>query len=71
MEEKTPHIEGTKWYEEKGDEDETSIKGFISFETNLINIEETVQFLRKQGKLNDINKPEVENINSYITSRKH
>ena len=52
MEEKIPHIAYTKWEEEKikikAEGEEISIEGFIRFYTNLINIEEKAQYVRKQ-----------------------
>merc|ERR1712240_997909 len=47
IEEKIPHIAYTKW------EEEISIEGFIRFYTNLINIEEKAQYVRKQSRPND------------------
>ena len=72
MEEKIPHIAYTKWEEEKikikAEGEEISIEGFIRFYTNLINIEEKAQYVRKQSRPNDTSKPIVRNINSYYTS---
>ena len=72
MEEKIPHIAYTKWEEEKikikAEGEEISIEGFIRFYTNLINIEEKAQYVRKQSRPNDTSKPTVRNINSYYTS---
>ena len=74
IEEKIPHIAYTKWEEEKikmkAEEEEISIEGFIRFYTNLINIEEKAQYVRKQSRPNDTNKPPVRNMNSYYTSIK-
>ena len=74
MEEKIPHTAYTKWEEEKikikAEGEEISIDGFIKFYTNLINIEEKAQYIRKQGKPNEINKPVVRNMSSYYTTMK-
>ena len=57
IEEKIPHIVYTKWEEEKTKlketGDEISIDGFISFYTNLVNIEEKAQYVRKQSRSDD------------------
>ena len=57
MEEKMPHISYTKREEEKirlrAEEGEISIKGFVRFCTNLINIEEKAQYVRKQARPNE------------------
>ena len=57
MEEQIPHIAYTKWEEEKirlkAEEEEISIEGFIRFYTNLINIEEKAQYIRKQVRPNE------------------
>ena len=57
MEEKIPHIVYTKWEEEKikltQEEDDITIDGFIEFYTNLVNIEEKAQCVRKQAKPDD------------------
>ena len=67
MEEKIPHIAYTKWEEEKvklkADGEEISIEGFIKFYTNLINIEEKAQYIRKQSKPAEGNKPGTFEIN--------
>merc|ERR1712240_272756 len=72
MEEKIPHIAYTNWEEEKIkikiEGEKISIEGFIRFYTNLINIEEKAQYVRKQSRPNDTIKPIVRNINSYYTS---
>ena len=71
MEEKIPHIAYTKWEEEKirlkAEGEEISIEGFIKFYTNLINIEEKAQYVRKQARPNEnsYNKPAARNINLY------
>ena len=74
MEEKIPHIAYTKWEEEKikikAEGEEISIEGFIRFYTNLINIEEKAQYVRKQSRPNDTNKPAARNMNSYYASIK-
>ena len=74
MEEKIPHIAYTKWEEEKvkikSEGEEISIEGFIKFYTNLINIEEKAQYIRKQAKPNDTSRQGTKNINSYYTSVK-
>merc|ERR1712237_288975 len=61
MEEKIPHLAYTKWEEEKvkikADGEEISIEGFIKFYTNLINIEEKAQYILKQSKPAEGNKP--------------
>merc|ERR1711989_306904 len=44
------------------------IEGFIRFYTNLNNIEEKAQYVRKQSRPNDTSKPTVRKINSYYTS---
>ena len=71
MEEKMPHIAYTKWEEEKmkikAVGEEISIEDFIRFYTKLINIEEKAQYVRKQGRPNDMNKTTVRNITSYYT----
>ena len=57
IEEKIPHIVYTKWEEEKVKMneigDEITIDGFISFYTNLVNIEEKAQCVRKQSRSDD------------------
>ena len=57
MEEKIPHIVYTKWEEEKikltQEGDEITIDTFIEFYTNLVNIEEKAQYVRKQAKPDD------------------
>ena len=57
MEEKVPHIVYTKWEEEKtkikAEGDEITIEGFINFYTNLVNIEEKAQYVRKQSRPED------------------
>ena len=72
MEEKIPHIAYTKWEEEKvklkADGEEISIEGFIKFYTNLINIEEKAQYIRKQSKPAEGNKPGFRTMNSYYAS---
>ena len=74
MEEKIHHLEYTKWEEEKikikAEGEEVRIEGFVRLCTSLINIEEKAQYVRKQGRPNDINKPVVRNINSYYASMK-
>ena len=61
MEEKIPHIVYTKWEEEKikmiQDEDDITIDSFIEFYTNLVNIEEKAQYVRKQAKPDDKSHP--------------
>merc|ERR1711872_325126 len=52
----------------KAEGEDISIEGFIRFYTNLINIEEKAQYVRKQSRPNDTSKPIVRNINSYYTS---
>ena len=47
-----------------------SIEGFIQFYTNLINIEEKAQYVRKQSRPNDTSKPAARNMNSYYASIK-
>ena len=76
MEEKIPHIAYTKWEEEKirlkAEEEEISIEGFIRFYTNLINIEEKAQYIRKQARPNEnsYSKPTPRNINMYHSTIK-
>ena len=57
MEEKTPHAVYIKWEEEKikirNEGEEITIQKFIDFYTNIINIEENAQYLRKQGRSDD------------------
>ena len=57
MEEKVPHIVYTKWEEEKtkleAEGEEIDIAKFIMFYTNLVNIEENAQYLRKTTHSND------------------
>ena len=57
MEEKIPHQVFIKWEEEKAkmreNGDDITIEHFISFYTNIINIEENAQYLRKQGRSDD------------------
>jgi len=57
IEEKVPHIVYTKWEEEKvrlkSEEEDITINGFIQFYTNLVNIEEKAQYVRKQTKPDD------------------
>ena len=70
MEEKIPHIAYTKWEEEKirlkAEEEEISIEGFIKFYTNLINIEEKAQYIRKQARPYEAsNTKPVKNVNLY------
>merc|ERR1712148_100485 len=59
MEEKIPHIAYTKWEEEKiklkAEGEEISIEGFIKFYTNLINIEEKAQYIRKKARPSQTN----------------
>ena len=54
QQEKIPHLAYTKWEEEKvkikAEGEEISIEGFIKSYTNLINIEEKTQYIRKQSK---------------------
>ena len=72
MEEKIPHLAYTKWEEEKvkikAEGEEISIEGFIKFYTNLINIEEKAQYIRKQSKPAEGNKPGFRKTNSYYAS---
>ena len=72
MEEKIPHLAYTKWEEEKvkikAEGEEISIEGFIKFYTNLINIEEKAQYIRKQSKPAEGNKPGFRTMNSYYAS---
>ena len=72
MEEKIPHLAYTKWEEEKvkikAEGEEISIEGFIKFYTNLINIEEEAQYIRKQSKPAEGNKPGFRTMNSYYAS---
>lgn len=74
IEEKIPHIAYTKWEEEKvgikSEGEEISIAGFIKFYTNLINIEEKAQYIRKQAKQNDPSRQGAKNINTYYASVK-
>ena len=76
MEEKIPHIAYTKWEEEKirlkAEEEEISIEGFIRFYTNLINIEEKAQYIRKQARPNEnsYSKPTPRNLNLYHSTIK-
>ena len=76
MEEKIPHIAYTKWEEEKirlkAEEEEISIEGFIRFYTNLINIEEKAQYIRKQARPNESSyiKPTPRNLNLYHSTIK-
>ena len=76
MEEKIPHIAYTKWEEEKirlkAEEEEISIEGFIRFYTNLINIEEKAQYIRKQARPNEnsYSKPTPSNLNLYHSAIK-
>ena len=57
IEEKVPHIVYTKWEEEKvrlkSEKEDITINGFIQFYTNLVNIEEKAQYVRKQTKPDD------------------
>ena len=57
MEEKVPHIVYTKWEEQKTkikeEGDDITIEGFIDFYTNLVNIEEKAQYVRKQARPED------------------
>ena len=52
MEAKIPHILYTKWEEEKlklkTSDGEITIRSFIQFYTNLVNIEEKAQYLRNK-----------------------
>ena len=61
IEEKIPHIVYTKWEEEKmkmiEEEDDITIDSFIEFYTNLVNIEEKAQYVRKQAKPDDKSHP--------------
>ena len=72
MEEKIPHLAYTKWEEEKvkikAEGEEISIEGFIKFYTNLINIEEKAQYIRKQSKPAEGSKPGFRTMNSYYAS---
>ena len=76
MEEKIPHIAYTKWEEEKmkikAEGEEISMEGFIKFYTNLINIEEKAQYIRKQTRSNESsqNKQPSRNFNSYYANIK-
>ena len=72
MEEKIPHLAYTKWEEEKvkikAEGEEISIEGFIKFYTNLIDIEEKAQYIRKQSKPAEGSKPGFRTMNSYYAS---
>ena len=61
MEEKIPHIVYTKWEEEKmkmiQEEDDITIDSFIEFYTNLVNIEEKAQYVRRQAKPDEKSHP--------------
>ena len=61
MEEKIPHIVYTKWEEEKirlnEEGDYITIDVFIEFYTNLVNIEEKAQYVRKQAKPDEKSHP--------------
>ena len=71
MKEKIPHIAYTKWEEEKirlkAEGEDISIEGFIKFYTNLINIEEKAQYIRKQARPSESSnaKPAARNVNLY------
>ena len=57
MEEKIPHLVFIKWEEEKirkrENGEDINIETFISFYTNIINIEENAQYLRKPSRSDD------------------
>ena len=61
MEEKIPHIVYTKWEEEKikmiQEGDDITIDSFIEFYTNLVNIEEKAQYVRRQAKPDEKSHP--------------
>ena len=76
MEEKIPHIAYTKWEEQKmkikAEGEKISMERFIKFYTNLINIEEKAQYIRKQTRANESsqNKQPSRNFNSYYANIK-
>ena len=63
MEEKIPHLIYTKWEEEKvrlkNNNEDITIDNFIQFYTNIINIEEKAQYLRRQNRSDDRGQPQV------------